>query len=45
MLELLFNKVAHVLSHDLCEIFKNVYFLITSQDQTMLLRKQISKVI
>ena len=47
MLESLFNKVAHVFSSDLCEIFKNTYFLITPQNQTTLqikLRKQISKV-
>ena len=41
----LFNKVSHVLSYDLCGIFKNTYFLITLQNQTTLLRKQISKVI
>ena len=29
MLELVFNKVAHVPSYDICEIFKNTYFLIT----------------
>ena len=39
----IFNKVAHVLSYDLCGIFKNTYFLITPQNQTTLLRKQISK--
>ena len=44
MLESVFSKVAHVLSYDLCEIFKNTYFLITPQNQTTLLRKQISKV-
>ena len=44
MLESLLNKVAHVLSYDLCGIFKNTYFLITSQNQTTLLRNQISKV-
>ena len=31
-----------MLSYDLCEIFKNTYFLITPQNQTTLLRKQIS---
>ena len=44
MLGSLFNKVAHVLSYDVCGILKNTYFLITLQNQTMLLRKQISKV-
>ena len=50
MLESLFNKVAHVahklhtLSPDFCEIFKNTFFLITLQNQAMLLRKQTSKV-
>ena len=45
MLESLFDKVAHRLScYDLCGIFKNTYFLITPQNQTTLLRKQISKV-
>ena len=44
MLESLLNKVAHVLSYDLCGIFKNTYFLITPQNQTTLLRNQISKV-
>ena len=44
ILESLFNKVAHMLSYDLCEIFKNIYFPITTQNQTMLLTKQISKV-
>ena len=44
MLESLFKKIAHVLSYDLCEIFKKTYFLITPQNQTTLLRKQISKV-
>ena len=44
MLESVFNKVAHVLSYDLCEIFKNTYFLPSPQNQTMFLRKQISKV-
>ena len=43
MLESFFNKVAHVLSYDLCGILKNNYFLITPQNQTTLLRKQISK--
>ena len=43
MLESLFNKVTPVLSYDLCEIFKKTYFLITSQNQTTLLRKQIRK--
>ena len=33
-LESLFNEVAHLLSYDLCEIFKNTYFPITSQNQT-----------
>ena len=45
MLGSLFNKVAHVLSYDVCGILKNTYFLITLQNQTTLLRKQISKVI
>ena len=45
MLESLFNKVAHKLSYALCENFKNTYFLFTPQNQTALLRKQISKVI
>ena len=44
MLEPLFNKVAHVLSYDLCEIFKSTFFLITLQNQTTFLRKQFSKV-
>ena len=44
MLESLFDKVAHVLSYDLCEISKSIYFLITPQNQTTLLSKQISKV-
>ena len=44
MLEALFNKVPHVLSYDLCGTFKNIYFLITPQNQTTLLCKQISKV-
>ena len=44
MLESLFNKVAHLLSWDLCGIFKSAYFLITPLNQTTLLRKQISKV-
>ena len=44
MLESLFNKVAHMLSHYLCGIFKNTYFLITPQNQTALLGKQSSKV-
>ena len=44
MLESLLNKVAHVLSYDLCGIFKNTYFLITPQNQTALLGKQSSKV-
>ena len=43
MLEPRFNKVAHVLSYDLCEIFKNIYFLIKLQNQTTILHKQISK--
>ena len=45
MLESLFDKVAYVLSYDLCGIFKSTYFLINPQNQTMLLRKQISKLI
>ena len=28
-----FNKVAHLLFYNLCEIFKNIYFLITPQNQ------------
>ena len=44
MLESLFNKVAHVLAYDLYEIFKNIYFPITPQNQAMFLCKQISKV-
>ena len=44
MLGSLFNKVAHVLSYDVCGILKNAYFLITLQNQTTLLRKQIRKV-
>ena len=40
----IFNKVAHVLSYDLCGIFKNIYFLIIPQNLTALQRKQISKV-
>ena len=44
MLESLFNKVAHMLSHYLCGIFKNTYFPITPQNQTALLGKQSSKV-
>ena len=43
MLESLFNKVKHVLSYDLCGIFKNTYFLITPQNEATLLRKQVSK--
>ena len=43
MLESLLNNVAHVVSYDLCGIFKSTYFLITPQNQTTLLRKQISK--
>ena len=27
------NKIAHLLSYDLCEIFKNAYFLITPQNR------------
>ena len=42
MLESLFTKVAHVLSYYRCGIFKNIY--ITPQNQTTLLRKQVSKV-
>ena len=38
------SHVAHVLSYDVSRIFKNTYFLITPQNQTMLLRKQISKI-
>ena len=45
MLESLFNKVTHLLSYDFCGIFNNTYFLITPQNQTTLLRKQISKVV
>ena len=44
MLESFFNKVPYVLFYGLCEIFKDTDFLITPQNQTMLLRKQISKV-
>ena len=44
MLESIFNKVAHMLSYDLCEIFKNTYFPMTPQNETTLLSKQISKV-
>ena len=44
MLELIFNKLAHVLSFDLCEIFKKTYFLINPQNKTLFLRKQIRKV-
>ena len=44
MLESFFNKVPYVLFYGLCEIFKDTYFLITPQNQTMLLRQQISKV-
>ena len=40
----LFNEIAQVLSYDLSGIFKNTYFLITPQNLTMPLRKQISKV-
>ena len=43
LLESRFNKVAHVLSYHLCEIFKNINFLITPRNQTTLLQKQISK--
>ena len=43
MLEPLLNKVLQVLSYDLRGIFKNTYFLITPQNQTMRLHKQISK--
>ena len=32
MLESLFNKVAHMLSYELCKIFKNAYFPITPQN-------------
>ena len=31
MLESLLNKVAHVISYNLCGVFKNTYFLITPQ--------------
>ena len=44
MLEALFNKVAHMLSYDLREIFKNSYFPITSQNQTTLLSELTRKV-
>ena len=44
MLESLFNKVAHNVFYDFCGIFKYTYFLITPQNQTMPLPKQISKV-
>ena len=44
VLESLFNKVAHMVSYYLCEIFKNTYFPITHRNQTTLLSKQISKV-
>ena len=37
-------KVAHMLSYDLCKIFKNTYFSIAPQNQTTLLSKQNSKV-
>ena len=43
MLESLFNKVVIMLSYDLCGTFKITYFLITPQNQTTFLRKQISK--
>ena len=36
MMESFFDKVAHVLSYDLCGIFKNTYFLITPQNQNAL---------
>ena len=32
MLESLLNKVAHMLSYDLCKIFENTYFPITPQN-------------
>ena len=48
MLESLSKKVARlktpskVFSHDFCEIFKNIYFLTTPQNQTTLQCKQIN---
>ena len=44
MLESLLNKVAHVVSYNLCGVFKNKYFLITPQSQTTLQHKQIARV-
>ena len=39
VLELLFNKVVHMLSYDFCEIFKNTYFPITPENQKTFLSK------
>ena len=44
MLGSFFNKFVHVVSYNLCGIFKDTYFLITPQNQSTLLRKRISKV-
>ena len=44
MLESLFNKVAHVLSYDLSEIFKITFFPIIPRNQATVLYKHFSKV-
>ena len=39
MLESLFNKGAHMVSYDFCDILKNIYFPIIPHNQTTLLCK------